>query len=274
MRWPSWLRLADPSVVLVTLAPIPPQHPDLRRHLLYEIDEELYAEQTHHWAMLLVALAWVGGAFASLGLFLLGTGGLILTLAVVGALLCVWWARRGGSTLRPLAVAAGAVLVLVLTTRNEGDIHALPAFVMLACLARGIWLWAVHYYDVFAVTDTRVLRLRGPLSKRRATVPLGRILDIVVEKPLLGQLLGYGHLVFESAAQVQGLREIRFMPDPDTLDRTIQVLVHGGPPPRPAPDPEPEPEPEPEPQPIVEAIDPDDGAVLRHRWAGRADPRR
>jgi hypothetical protein len=263
------LRLADPSVVLVTLAPIPPQHPDLRRHLLYEIDEELYAEQTHHWALLLVSLSWVAAGFASLGLFLLGTAELILALFVAGALVAVWLARRGGSSLRPLALAGGAGLVLWLT-RNEGDIHAVPAFVMLACLARGIWLWAVYHYDIFAVTDTRVLRLRGPLSKKRATVPLGRILDIVVEKPLLGQVMGYGHLVFESAAQVQGLREIRFMPHPDTLDRTIQLLVHGGPPPRA----ETHREPEPEPQESVDPVDPDDGAVLRHRWLGRVDPRR
>lgn len=242
---------------LVTLAPVPPQHPDLRRHLLYEIDEELYAEQTHHWSLLLVSLAWIAAGFASLGLFLLGTADLILFFSIVGAGWCVWLAQRGGSALRPLLVATGAVLVLVLLTRNEGDIHTLPAFIMFGCLGRGIWLWTVHHYDVFAVTDKRVLRLRGPLSKKRATVPLVRILDIVVEKPLLGQLLGYGHLIFESAAQLQGLRDIRFMPAPDHLDRTIQLLVHGGPPPHPDAEPEPDPEP---------AVDPDDGAPVPYHW--------
>ena len=261
MRWPRSLRLADPSVVLVTLSPIPPQHPDLRKHLLYEIDEELYAEQTHHWVLLVMSLAWLAVGFGSLGLFVLGTSGMILFFAVAGALWLVWRAQRGGSALRTVAVAVGALLVLALMTRNEGDIHVLPVLVMLVCVARSIWLWAVHHYDVFAVTDTRVLRLRGPISKQRATVPIGRILDITVEKPLLGQLLGYGHLIFESAAQVQGLRDIRFMAHPDQLDRTIQLLVHGGPPPRPDAIPEPEPDPEPDPE-----VDPDDGATMPYRW--------
>ena len=58
-----------------------------------------------------------------------------------------------------------------------------------------------------------------------ATMPITRILDITVEKPLLGRILGYGHFVFESAAQAQGLRDIRFIGDPDERDLTIQRVV-------------------------------------------------
>ena len=36
---------------------------------------------------------------------------------------------------------------------------------------------------------------------------------------------GYGHFVFESAAQEQGLRDIRFVPRPDRLDLMIQEQV-------------------------------------------------
>jgi hypothetical protein len=53
-------------------------------------------------------------------------------------------------------------------------------------------------------------------------VPLGRILDITVKKPLLGRLLNYGHFVFESAAQVQGISEIRFVADIDGRDVLLQ----------------------------------------------------
>ena len=41
----------------------------------------------------------------------------------------------------------------------------------------------------------------------------------------LGRLLGYGHFTFESAAQAQGLRNIRFIGDPDERDLTIQRVV-------------------------------------------------
>jgi uncharacterized membrane protein YdbT with pleckstrin-like domain len=70
-----------------------------------------------------------------------------------------------------------------------------------------------------------VFRVRGVLSQRLATMPLHRILDITVEKPVLGRLLNYGHFVFESAAQEQGLRDIRFVARPYERDLTIQRVV-------------------------------------------------
>ena len=79
--------------------------------------------------------------------------------------------------------------------------------------------------DVFVITNMRVFRASGVFSVRIATMPITRILDITVEKPLVGRLLGYGHFIFESAAQAQGLRKIRFIPDPDARDLTIQRVV-------------------------------------------------
>ena len=38
-------------------------------------------------------------------------------------------------------------------------------------------------------------------------------------------MFGYGHFVFESAAQEQGLRDIRFVGYPDKRDLTIQRVV-------------------------------------------------
>ena len=63
------------------------------------------------------------------------------------------------------------------------------------------------------------------LSTRLATMPLSRILDITVDKPVLGRVLGYGHLTFESAAQDQGLRDIRYVGRPDDRDLKIQRVV-------------------------------------------------
>ncbi len=79
--------------------------------------------------------------------------------------------------------------------------------------------------DVFVVTNMRVFRATGVFSVRIATMPITRILDITVEKPLLGRMLGYGHFIFESAAQAQGLRHIRYIGDPDARDLTIQRVV-------------------------------------------------
>ncbi len=93
-----------------------------------------------------------------------------------------------------------------------------------------VMLWAGwkalnEHMDRFVLTNMRAFRVRGVFGQSAATMPLSRVLDITVRKPMLGRLLGYGHFVFESAAQEQGLREIRFVPSPDQLDLQIQEQV-------------------------------------------------
>ncbi len=82
-----------------------------------------------------------------------------------------------------------------------------------------------HHMDRFVVTNMRVFRVKGVLSQQLSTMPLTRILDITVAKPLHGRLLGFGHFVFESAAQEQGLRDIRYVGRPDERDLSIQRVV-------------------------------------------------
>lgn len=105
------------------------------------------------------------------------------------------------------------------------DLAWLPWLVGLAVAAHAGWKALGHHMDRFVITNMRVFRVQGVLAQRMATMPLGRILDITVAKPLLGRLLGYGHFVFESAAQEQGLREIRYIGRPDERDLAIQRVV-------------------------------------------------
>ena len=42
---------------------------------------------------------------------------------------------------------------------------------------------------------------------------------------MLGKIFDYGHLVFESAAQAQGLRDIRYVAHPAERDLTIQRVI-------------------------------------------------
>lgn len=95
----------------------------------------------------------------------------------------------------------------------------------LASAGWGCYVAAREYRDIFVISNMRVFRASGVFTVKIATMPITRILDITVEKPLIGRLLGYGHFVFESAAQSQGLRKIRFIADPDQRDLTIQRVV-------------------------------------------------
>ena len=105
------------------------------------------------------------------------------------------------------------------------DLGWLPLLLGFAFLTYAAWKALGHHMDRFVITNMRVFRVNGVLSQKLATMPLSRILDITVAKPLHGRLLGFGHFVFESAAQEQGLRDIRYVGKPDERDLAIQRVV-------------------------------------------------
>ncbi|HET6296350.1 MAG TPA: PH domain-containing protein [Kribbella sp.] len=97
--------------------------------------------------------------------------------------------------------------------------------IVLVLLSHAFWRFLTEHRDRFVVTNMRVMRIRGVFSQTVATTPIARILDITLQKPIVGRFLGYGHFVFESAAQDQGFREIRFVSRPDDRDLTIQRVI-------------------------------------------------
>ena len=92
---------------------------------------------------------------------------------------------------------------------------------------QALWRVLEEYRDRFVITNQRVFRVHGVLNVKRATIPLGRILDTTVNKPLIGRLLNYGHFVFESAAQIQGLNEIRYVADIDDREQLLRKAITG-----------------------------------------------
>lgn len=126
---------------------------------------------------------------------------------------------------RAVAEAAGVVGLWGLALVGPIALGWLFIVAALVLAVHALYLVLREHRDVFVITNMRVFRASGVFSVRIATMPISRILDITVEKPLLGRILGYGHFVFESAAQAQGLRDIRYIGDPDERDLTIQRVV-------------------------------------------------
>ncbi|MDQ6642257.1 MAG: PH domain-containing protein [Actinomycetota bacterium] len=126
---------------------------------------------------------------------------------------------------KPVLIAALGFVVLVL-----GFFVVMNAGWFCFAVGGALLVWAgwkalSEHMDRLVLTNMRVFRVRGVFAESAATMPLSRVLDITVKKTLAGRILGYGHFVFESAAQEQGLREIRFVPHPDQLDLMIQEQV-------------------------------------------------
>ncbi len=127
--------------------------------------------------------------------------------------------------LQPVLEVALALALLVAVPFIDMDLAWFPFALALAIVSHAAWRALSEHMDRFVITNMRVFRVNGVLSQQLATMPLSRILDITVKKPLHGRILGFGHFVFESAAQEQGLRDIRFVGRPDDRDLAIQRVV-------------------------------------------------
>jgi uncharacterized membrane protein YdbT with pleckstrin-like domain len=125
----------------------------------------------------------------------------------------------------PVVEALVGLLLLISVWYVDVDLGWVPFLLALVIWLHAGWRALASHRDRFVVTNMRVFRVNGVLSQKLATVPLSRILDITVAKPLHGRLLGFGHFVFESAAQEQGLRDIRYVGRPDERDLSIQRVV-------------------------------------------------
>jgi hypothetical protein len=153
--------------------------PDIRTHLLREVDEVIVREVPHHWVVFVTPVLEI-----ALG---------VVTFAGV------FWARSPANLV---------CLLLTAALWGHGGYRVLRS-----------------HKDRFVVTNIRVFRVTGVFAERVATMPLSRMVDITMDKPFHGRLLGYGHFTFESAAQDQGLKNIRHVGDPDGLDKKIQETV-------------------------------------------------
>ena len=116
-------------------------------------------------------------------------------------------------------ILAVALLVAVEPgVRSDMDWVWLP-FVILG--ARFLYKWLEWRARWFVMTDRRLLLLDGFLIHRVAMMPSEKVTDLGYERTPMGQVLGYGTFIFETAGQDQALDRVSWIPRPDSRYRLI-----------------------------------------------------
>jgi len=82
--------------------------------------------------------------------------------------------------------------------------------------------WAMNY---FVVTSQRLLLAQGVLVKKVNMMPLTKVTDMSFQRSPLGQLLGYGQFIVESAGQDQALSHVTYIPYPEQLYLEVCGLI-------------------------------------------------
>ncbi|MFD6140500.1 PH domain-containing protein [Promicromonospora sp. NPDC060271] len=131
----------------------------------------------------------------------------------------------------PLLTTAGAfVLALALLVAVDPDVRNDMGWVWLPFVVLGgrlLYKWLEWRARWFVLTDRRLLVLDGFLIHRVAMMPTEKVTDLGYERTPMGQLLGYGTFIFETAGQDQTLDRVTWIPQPDSRYRLIiATLFH------------------------------------------------
>lgn len=131
------------------------------------------------------------------------------------------WARLA----EPAASAAAAFVVALFidsnvtsSTQIVGDVAWIGFAVV---LVRLLWELLQWRHTWFVATDKRLLLRYGLITHKVAMMPLTKVTDMSYERPIPGQIVGYGRFIMESAGQDQALRVINWVPNPDETYRAI-----------------------------------------------------
>lgn len=134
-------------------------------------------------------------------------------------------AKLGGIATRTLI----AVIVALVLDSRVGPADDILFAIALFFLARLGWQVLEYVNDRFVITDRRIFRLSGILTRTVASMPVGKLTDLIYERSIPGRLLGYGTLIVETAGQDQALSTISYLPKPDIVYRTISQQVFTAP---------------------------------------------
>ncbi|MDF2091013.1 PH domain-containing protein [Knoellia sp. 3-2P3] len=133
--------------------------------------------------------------------------------------------QHWGKVAEPVATAlvSGALVLWVDATipARFGLVSTLLWWAWFAVVGRTAYRVAEWRHDWFVATDKRLLLFYGFITRKVSMMPLSKVTDMSYTRSVPGRLFGYGRFVMESAGQDQALREVNWVPSPDTNYRAI-----------------------------------------------------
>ncbi len=153
-------------------------------------------------------------------LLAMGLFGALGTLVVL-AILLQWTRHRGYVPFLSFAWTAAIFAVLLALLGLLDDLNTVVYLAIVFGLFVALYQLVAYFFTTIYLTDRRIFRVSGILTRIVATMPLRALTDIRYDQTVLGRILEYGHFFVESAGQNQALSEIRFVPQPKRFYRII-----------------------------------------------------
>ncbi|MCK9924929.1 PH domain-containing protein [Frankia sp. AgPm24] len=128
-----------------------------------------------------------------------------------------------------LAVAIAVSLYDAVHHAGIGVLVTLLWWVALAVVLRLMWRLLGWYLTVLLITNTRLVKASGILSRRIQSLPLSKITDLSYKLDPNGRLLGYGTFEMETEGDhVSALEKLEHVPRPDRFYLRLCDGIFGG----------------------------------------------
>lgn len=125
--------------------------------------------------------------------------------------------------------ATAIVVGVLFVTGFLGNVGGLVFVLMLFAIGVGVYQLIDFYYTQIFLTNKRIFRVSGLVTRQVATLPLKALTDIRYEQTVLGRILNYGHFFVESAGQEQALSSLHFIAQPGRFYRIVMAEALGEP---------------------------------------------
>ena len=172
-------------------------------------NEHVIIKRRHH--PVVIAFPIVNATVALL-LIAIGQGiPVVLVLTALVVAMVYRWNPKSRIPFLVVWLGLSAVLLFAAYYRNGGPFAVI---VFLGLVLYVLWAGLDFLVTWVFLTDKRIFRVYGVLTRHVATLPLKALTDIRYDRPILGRWLGYGHFEIESAGQHQALSNLRFIGQP------------------------------------------------------------
>jgi uncharacterized membrane protein YdbT with pleckstrin-like domain len=136
------------------------------------------------------------------------------------------WAILAGAGFQAVVLLLLAMLLLAVG-QGSSAVRQFASWLVLVAVLRFAFVVGEWYVERFVVTDQRVILTSGIITRKVAMMPLSKVTDMTYQRSVLGQMLGYGVFIVESAGQDQALSRVDFLPRPDRLYIQVAELLFG-----------------------------------------------
>lgn len=138
--------------------------------------------------------------------------------------------RHSAWLVPPVAILlAGTVFALWFAVNfpQTGALLTLLWCAWLVLVGRTAWFGYLWWRHAFIVTTERFILVDGGVTLTQTQLPLAFGKDITLRQNLVGQWLGFGDFVLETAPKEHPLHQVTWLPDCERLHRRITRLMQG-----------------------------------------------